>query len=257
MGWPENTLQAADSIRFLWEGTLPSRYPCTFIWRARYTAYLTGPDRGQIGYYTAFFRGNNGNFLWNAGAPDSYYGGHPYPFSPPSGRTHRFEVSVEGGDIPSDPGPGDDNGNDISVVYGQWYRHALVVDDTGSGKRHRFYWNLAAGTNRIITWTAAASYGEATPPSDCIVWGDAAWSPGNEGFGGDCRGIQIYEAAKSAAQCSALAALETNAQTLASSDNANLWFLNMNPTPSDITDKSGAGHSPSWVNANRPSLVSL
>ena len=35
---------------------------------------------------------------------------------------------------------------------------------------------------------------------------------------------------------------------------ASRWYSNINPTPSDVSDKSGAGHSPTWDNANRPGL---
>ena len=30
------------------------------------------------------------------------------------------------------------------------------------------------------------------------------------------------------------------------------WYSNLDPTPADVSDKSGAGHSPTWDNANRP-----
>ena len=32
------------------------------------------------------------------------------------------------------------------------------------------------------------------------------------------------------------------------------WYINDNPTPTDVTDKSSAGHDPSWANSNRPTL---
>jgi hypothetical protein len=35
---------------------------------------------------------------------------------------------------------------------------------------------------------------------------------------------------------------------------ANIWYLNMNPTPTDIVDKSGKGHHPAWATSARPSL---
>jgi hypothetical protein len=31
---------------------------------------------------------------------------------------------------------------------------------------------------------------------------------------------------------------------------ANVWYLNLNPTPDDISDKSGKGHHPTWVDPN-------
>ncbi len=38
---------------------------------------------------------------------------------------------------------------------------------------------------------------------------------------------------------------------------ANFRYLNVNPTPTDISDKSGRGHHPSWVGSERPALYSV
>ena len=35
---------------------------------------------------------------------------------------------------------------------------------------------------------------------------------------------------------------------------ASIWYANINPTPDDVTDKSGEGNDPTWFNANRPAL---
>jgi len=35
---------------------------------------------------------------------------------------------------------------------------------------------------------------------------------------------------------------------------SNIWYLNLNRTPSDISEKSGKGHDPEWVGTRRPSL---
>ena len=35
---------------------------------------------------------------------------------------------------------------------------------------------------------------------------------------------------------------------------ASIWYLNVNPTPADIGDKSGRGHHPAWVGPLRPAL---
>jgi hypothetical protein len=59
----------------------------TYIWRAF--------PRQQVSYYTAFFWGNDGNFIWANGNADSYYGAHPYPRGGPNGNTHDWEIAVE------------------------------------------------------------------------------------------------------------------------------------------------------------------
>jgi hypothetical protein len=32
------------------------------------------------------------------------------------------------------------------------------------------------------------------------------------------------------------------------------WYLNLNPTPTDISDKSGSNNHPVWEGADRPAL---
>ena len=72
------------------------------------------------------------------------------------------------------------------------------------------------------------------------------------------RGIQVYSSFLSQADIVALAALETDAAVLAycaANGITSLWYLNMNPTPTDVTDKSGNEHHGSWTaGAGRPAL---
>ena len=37
---------------------------------------------------------------------------------------------------------------------------------------------------------------------------------------------------------------------------ASIWYLNLDPTPTDISDKSGRGNNPDWVGTGRPGLWS-
>jgi hypothetical protein len=64
------------------------------------------------------------------------------------------------------------------------------------------------------------------------------------------RGIQIYSTNLSVADIQS----EVNAPLSTTAGAANIWYINLNPTPSDISDKSGRGHNPSWVGAERPTL---
>jgi hypothetical protein len=211
----------------------------TYIWRAY--------PRQQAGYYTAFFWGNDdgqGNlntFLWTAGGgADSYYGAHPYPNPPPSGTAHNWEISVEQQDF--------QNG---AVVYNQWYTQALRVWADGSGKHHEFYWDLpnTDAAHRVIR-ISPTSWGNVNPPAPALTWGDAPWAPGNEVWNGVLRGIQIYAGLLSLSDM--LSEASTPLSTAAGQNT--VWYLNMNPTPSDISDKSGRGHNPVWVGSARPGL---
>lgn len=214
-------------------------YPATYIWRAH--------PRQQAGYYTAFFWGNDdgqGNlntFLWTGdGDADSYYGAHPYPDPPPHGKIHNWEISIERQDFVNGP-----------VVYDRWYTQALRVWSDGSSKHHEFYWDLPnTGSEHRVTRTSPATWGNTNPPVPALTWGDAPWAPGNEVWNGILRGIQVYSVDLSLADI--LSEASTPLSTAAGA--VNIWYLNLNPAPDDILDKSGRGHHPEWVGEERPAL---
>ena len=228
----------ATTMRFRFLSPL-AIYPATYIWRAY--------PRQQAGYYTAFFWGNDDGqgtlktFLWtsNVGA-DSYYGAHPYPNPPPSGTAHDWEISIEQDDFV--------NG---AVVYNRWYTQALRVWSDASGKHHEFYWDLPnTDASHRVTRTSPTTWGNVNPPVPTLTWGDAPWNPGNEVWNGMLRGIQIYSANLSVSDILS----EANAPLSTAAGAANIWYFNLNPTPTDISDKSGAGHHPVWVGDLRPGL---
>lgn len=88
------------------------------------------------------------------------------------------------------------------------------------------------------------------PPTPALTWGDAPWAPSNEMMNGIIRGIQIYSTDLSVGQVIA----ESNAPLALPIAAANVWYMNLNPTPTDILDKSGAAHHPEWVGVERPLL---
>lgn len=209
-------------------------YPATYIWRAF--------PRQQDGFYTAFFWGNDdgqGNlntFLWKAGVADSYYGAHPYPRGGlSSGTVHDWEIAIE----QSDPVNG-------LVVKNQWYTQVFIAYGDGSGKHHTFYWNWPnTDPSNIVTYDAPTTWGNVNPPVPALTWGDAPWQPGEEVWKGILRGFQFYDVVLSPAQIAAEIANPGSVRKP--------WYLNLNPTPTDITDKSGNGHDPEWVGNERPS----
>ena len=214
----------------------------TYIWRAY--------PRQQSGYYTAFFWGNDdgrgdlSTFLWTSnGGADSYYGAHPYPQNPPNGNTHNWEVSVEQQDFT--------NG---AVVYNRWHTQALRVwADANGNKHHEFYWDLPnIDSSHVVTRTSPPDWGNVNPPAPALTWGDAPWQPGNEVWNGILRGIQIYSGLLTTNEMLS----EANAPLSTAAGANTIWYLNMNPTPTDISDKSGKGHHPSWVGSKRPALYS-
>ncbi len=228
----QGSAATSGTVRFRFTKPL-AIYPATYIWRVY--------PRQQNGYYTAFFWGNDGKFWWDSGAPNTYYGAHPYPTVQPNGATHKWEIAVNGGDFLSAE----------TVEYKRWYTQALRVWSDGSGKHHEFYWDLP-DMSRLIRRDEPSSYGNTMPPSPTLTWGDAPWNESNEIMDGVIRGIQIYSAALSVSDILA----EVNDPRSTSAGASHMWYLNLNPTPADISDKSGAGHDPSWVGSGRPLLWS-
>lgn len=217
----------------------PSGNGVTYIWRVY--------PRQQSGYYTAFFWGNDdgqGNlstFLWtSSGEADTYYGAHPYPENPPNGNTHKWEISIEQNDFV--------NGQ---VEYGRWYLQAFRAWSDADGKHHQYYWDLPFTDDaHVVRRVSPSTWGNVNPPQPALTWGDAPWAPGNEVFNGVIRGIQIY------ADLLSLDEVITEAANPLSTarGQATIWYLNVNPTPTDISDKSAKGHDPIWIGNERPGL---
>ena len=220
----------------------PGGQGVTYIWKYR--------PRQQYGYYTTFFWSHNGNFDSSA-----FYGAHPYPRPDGSDyNDHYWEISGMGGPydwintLAGPPKP---------VVKDVWYTQALrVIRNADGTKTARFYLNLpSVASNEIIQVTAAASWAETMPPSPALTFGDSPWYAQyqHERLSGVLRGVKIFNKALSDADLLAEAASDSLATT---EGQANIWYMNINPTPSDISDKSGRGHHPVWASSERPSLWS-
>lgn len=225
-----------QTIRFKFTNPL-AIYPATYIWKAY--------PRQQNQYYTAFFWGNddgNGNFgtfLWDQGNSNTYYGAHPYP-NFPDVSTHKWEIATDrGGDFVSSE----------LVTYDRWYTQALVAWADSFGKHTAFYWDLP-NTSKVIMHVSPTNYGNTNPPSPALTWGDAPWAPGNEVWNGILRGIQVYSMNLSLVEIQS----EITTPQSTAAGVTNIWYLNLNPTPTDISDKSGKGHHPSWIGNLRPTL---
>ena len=74
-------------------------------------------------------------------------------------------------------------------------------------------------------------------------WGGYA---GFEEFKGIIRGMQFYN--------SLLTLPQIDSELAAPGSAVRPWYLNLNPTPADISDKSGSNHHPVWEGADRPAL---
>ncbi|MDH3279917.1 MAG: hypothetical protein OEQ18_02165, partial [Gammaproteobacteria bacterium] len=207
----------------------------TYIWRYK--------PAQQTGYYTTFFWANDdgvgliSTFIWDGGGAGTYYGAHPYPQGGAGGTVHDWEISVEANDFV--------NG---LVVKDTWYTQAFRAwGDINANKDHEFYWDLPnVDAGHKVTRQSPTSWANTNPPSPALTFGDAPWMPGKEMLSGILRGLQIYSVLLSEADILLEAANPLS--TVAGA--AGIWYLNLNPTPTDISDKSGQGHHPAWVQQN-------
>jgi len=233
LSFPTNGQTSAD-VRFRFAGAaLQPMYPATYIWRVNL--------RQQPGYYTTFFWGPDGAFTGT-----SYYGAHPYPDGEPKplSRNHKWELSIDGGDLVQDA-----LGHSTQLGYDTWRLQSLRVYDDGKHKVHEFFWDLP-DTNKVIRAELPRTYGDVRPTNPALTFGDAPWNLRNERLGGILRGMQLY--AEQLPLKDILA--EINQPLSTASGKAGVWYLNLDPTPDDISDKSGKGHHPAWVSDARAEL---
>lgn len=226
------------TMRFRFRDPL-APYPATYIWRAY--------PRRQAGYYTAFFWGNDDGkddlrtFLWTPDRrADTYYGAHPYPSPRPHGTNHHWEVSVVQDDFV--------NG---AVEYDRWHVQGFRAWADPTGKYHEFYWDLPfTDSRRRVVYKTGPRWGNRLPPAPALTWGDAPWAPGKEVWNGVLRGLQVY------ATCLSVAEILREARSPGSTRRGaqSLWYLNPDPTPDDIADRSGRNNHPAWVGPERPAL---
>lgn len=229
------------------DGNVIQRYPRTEIRRIT-PRFATG------GYHTIMFRcafNTPGSFTGNR----KYEGSHGYPY----GGTRHWEISIEGTDTPLEFSGLDDNGNSTAIDFDREHIQVTQQYVDGSGNLvTKFYYDLAAGLTRVITWTmAAATSGEWGDAADTRhIFGSSPWTEtsgsSTETLEGDLRGNQLYADKLSTTDFSLEAANQDSSTPVTAAGLASVWYHNNNPTVADITDKSGQGHDPVWVGDNRP-----
>jgi hypothetical protein len=231
--WPGG---GAERRMLYWDNPFPI-YDATYIFKV-YPRKKTGP----ASYFTTFFWGNNGNFIWDGGDANTYYGAHPYPVPAPTG-PGQWEISVWSGDTVTG----------TEVDWGRWHTQAFRAwRESSSITHHEFYYDLP-DTSKVITQTVVdPTWADSNPPSPAIVMGQApdlngqSWGgyPGWEEFNGVIRGIQIYSGLLSVSEIQAEIAAPKSTQ----SGQDLIWYLNLDPRPSDVSDKKGVrtSNNPAW-----------
>lgn len=242
--------------RMLYWLTPPAMYSMTYLFKVFQRQQVGTADR----YYTTFFWGNNGPFGWGAGYDRSYYGAHPYPVPAATG-DGKWEISASAADFFTL-----DDATSPYITMGAWFSQAFRATDSGGGVfEHKFWVNLPS-TTTANTITQVPTGAAVVPPTPAIVMGQAPDNGSGLSWGGYprweeqnaiIRGIQMHTSSLTQAQIVALSAIDTDAAVLAycsANGIATPWFLNMNPTPTDVTDKSGNARHGSWAGAARPTL---
>ena len=227
----------------------------------------------DYGYWTTFFMDeNDGNFGSN-----QYYGAHPYPWEGPCigtygglSPTHAWEIanginatSDNLYDQPGDSCAVEDLENNL-VEYDRWHYQAFTVSVTGTSPNravtYTFWTDLTGGAisdpDKIVVSETEDGTPLTAPSAPDLYWGAAPWQvnlSANEKLNGILRNVKIWDGVKTESY------LNTNAGAdiqLTKGGDADLWYHNPNPTPSDILDKSGAtAHDPVWVDVNfKPTL---
>jgi len=220
-----------------WHNPFPI-YDATYIFKVYPRKKTTGAYR----YYTTFFWGNDGSFGWDGGVANTYYGAHPYPLPAPGG-PGQWEISVYSNDYVTGS----------EVQWGRWYTQAFRAwRESPSITHHEFYWDLPDLSKVIRKTIDDPNWAKKNPPTPSIVVGQApdlngaSWGgyPGWEEFNGIIRGIQIYSGSLSVGDIQS----EIAAPMSTTAGRNLIWYLNLNPRPSDVSDKKGIGspHNPSW-----------
>ncbi len=258
LDFPPNGMPGSDA-RLVWDGPdmLP-RASHTAIWQARYVQ--------QNGYYAvAWHTSNDGT--WHASPFE--YGTHPYPTSGTvdatgqstggtgsEGMVQYYEIAGLGAsDFIASPGPGPT----YPLVPDIWVTQARTAEVVGDQVRHR-YWPDLNDPDAFIEQSFSAAGIEqaaAVSVSPAFTLGGSPWTgdgvSNGESPASVLRGIALFDAPLDIDDLVAEATSESDAPVTAAGTDA-VWYINRNPTPDDIGDKSGAGHSPTWANDQRPDL---
>lgn len=249
-----------SDIEIRWSGAnMVSRTTHTIIWKANYTQ--------QTGYYAT---------AWHSQIiPDTFpasvyeYGTHPFPSAAGAhdgngqcidgtgsvGTVHYYEIAGLGAsDFICTAG-----GSPLIVTKGTWVLQARTCEIvSGTILRHTFYPDLTNFPAYSIVQDNLVANLPGTPTNPCFQFACSPWradhpDPGknDETPFGTLRGFAQFSARLNVTDIQTEGNSDSNSpQTSAGS--ASVWYINKNPTPSDVSDKSGAGHSPSYTNSNRP-----
>jgi len=212
----------------------------------------------QTGYYVVFWWSNNGNFSWDNGSPNSYWGCLPYPTnSSSSGTSHYWCISgMEYG--------GDETvtraGTEETVIKNNWYLQAFRIKVNGNNtKTGIFYYDLPDTSNRkVIVHKSPSTFGESNPPSPAFTFGDSPWYADyqHERMSGILGRIKIIDSLLTGADMLTEAADMT--QLVTGVAQRKIWWGKNNfESVDDLTDDYGTGRSFHWAGPTKATRVEI
>lgn len=254
-----------SNIELRWSGAnLLPRNTHTAIWKVNYLQ--------QAGYYATAWHTQVIADTFPASVYE--YGTHPFPSAAGakdgngqctdgtggSGTVHYYEIAGLGAsDFICTAG-----GSPLIVTKNTWVLQARTCEViSGTTLRHTFYPDLTNNASYSIVQDNLVANLPGTPTSPCFQLSCSPWradhpaaGQNDETINGTLRGIALFNARLTLSDIQTEGNSDSNSpQTSAGS--ASVWYINKNPTPSDISDKSGAGHSPSYssnTGSSRPTL---
>lgn len=256
LDFPGNQIALADGddCRFRWQNPQNSGFDwlnTTIMWRVLVREQTDAPGNGtqSRGYMSLIFWGSDdGNGGFKNWRPESFVNGanawgfHPYPDGPNTTlNAHRWEIA-DGSDTLGD-----------SVVYDRWYTQVIrITGSPNNPKVLEYFYDFDRDPGKKIVRNWDAGKGNGLPQNPVLTCGGAPWEPDNEIFSGIVRGYQMYSTSLSDAEIIAELASPRSTSTGQNS----IWYLNLDPTPADISDKSGNNNNPSWYGPLRPGVYS-
>lgn len=251
--------EVENDIALVWDGA-------NLLSRTDHTAIGLFQHKAGNGYRAWFWHSPNTG-TWDSGAYS--YGTHPFPCgggyngsgystggTGGSGTEQFFEIAGVTGPVdkiavPMEPA--------LECEDATWYAVARTCETISGGTeiRHRFYPDVINAPGDYIedtrTITGISGAAGSTP---AFYLGASDWRQGlggggnptmtDEALGAVVRGIRLFDAALSITDIQAeIAAIGSNTPASVAGA-ASVWYINDNPTPADVTDKSGEGHDPEW-----------
>ena len=189
------------------------------------------PQDNGVHYQTFFFHGIEGDYSPNS---DKFYGCAPYPLEQVE---MRWEIAANSQDFTGD-----------LMTYDRWFNCAFVAWADDDGKHHRFYYDLP-DTSKVVEVDLPPDYFSSLTSTHSFTWGDAPWDHvtfyggKKEQYKGVLRRLKIFTTALSIEDATAEAQSD---EVVSLAGAMSTWYLNANPRPDDLTDKSGNGNDFRW-----------